>query len=195
MKKLTVLATLTLAALLFTSCQKVDYKSFVGTWGVEKIEYYNIDYAGHPIESTIQTYKYDPDSEDNGIRLIFREDKTGEIRDAAIDTIWTDWNETTEQYETCIPCPDTVLVTRFTCSYDESDKALYMTVETDSTVYTSRTFVTELTNNSFVYENEYDKNYVEKAYLKRISKTPSKSASRQSVSHPHKKRGSIFGSK
>ena len=45
MKKLTYLTMVAIAALMFTSCSKNDYKSFVGTWGVEKIEYYNIDYA------------------------------------------------------------------------------------------------------------------------------------------------------
>ena len=55
MKKLTLFATIAVAAILFASCNKIDYKSFVGTWGVEKIEYYNIDYAGNPIAASMET--------------------------------------------------------------------------------------------------------------------------------------------
>jgi hypothetical protein len=44
----------------------------------------------------------------------------------------------------------------------------------------------------FIYEKEDDKNYMERAYLKRLSNTPSKSASRQTVKHPHKP-GSLLG--
>ena len=52
MKKLTLFATLAILAVMFASCKKVDYNAFVGTWGVEKIEYYNIDYAGNPIAAS-----------------------------------------------------------------------------------------------------------------------------------------------
>ena len=54
-------------------------KVFIGTWGVEKIDYYNIDYAGNPIVASIMTYAYDPNDISNGIQLVFREDNTGEI--------------------------------------------------------------------------------------------------------------------
>ena len=59
MKKLT-LFVMAFVALLFASCNKnkTDYKSFVGTWGVEKIEYFNIDYYGHPISSSIESFNY-----------------------------------------------------------------------------------------------------------------------------------------
>ena len=43
----------------FVSCNK-DYTAFVGTWGVEKIEYYNIDYAGDPIPASYSSF--DPNS-------------------------------------------------------------------------------------------------------------------------------------
>ena len=94
MKKLTLVAAMALVAILFASCGKQNYSNLVGTWGVEKIEYYNIDYAGHPIEPYSSSYTYDPNSSDNGIQMVFRDNKTGEIRDSAIDTIWL-WNEET----------------------------------------------------------------------------------------------------
>ena len=185
-----------LAALLFTSCVKHDYSMFVGTWGVEKIEYYNIDYAGNPIAGSLSTYNYNPDDADNSIRLIFRDDKSGEMRDSAIDTIWTDLNEETQEYETVIVCPDTVVVTAFTCSYDKGDESLYMVLEDDPRPY--RMHIIKIDKDSFVYENEYGTDYVEKAYMKRISDKPTKStksASHKSVSHPHNRPGSLFGRK
>ena len=70
-------------AVLFVSCGKdidedetVSYKNFIGTWGVEKIEYYNIDYYGNPIAGSMESYNYNPDDPDNTIQLIFRDDKT-----------------------------------------------------------------------------------------------------------------------
>ena len=181
-------------AMLFTSCQP-DYDDLVGTWGVERIEYYNIDYWGNPIEPYSSSYSYDPNSEDNGIKMIFRNDKSGEIRDAAIDSIYMDWNEETQEYDSVIACPDTVLVTPFTCSFDKSEQVIYMNTSDSPRPY--RMTVSELTKNTFVYENEYGTNYVEKAYLKRISNKPSKSAERSSspVKHPHRMQGTIFGNK
>ena len=188
MKKLTLFATLAMAALLFVSCNKTGYKSFVGTWGVEKIEYYNIDYAGNPIAGSLNTYFYDPSSTDNGIQMIFRENKTGEIRDSAIDTIWIKEDETV----TYICCPDTVLVYTFTYSYDESSDILYMNTDYGTYINISGMHVYNRTDNSFIYENEYQKDYVEKAYVKRISKTTKGSGNRQTVRHPHKP-GSFLG--
>ena len=76
-----------MVAMLFASCSKTDFKSFIGTWGVEKIEYYNIDYAGNPIAASLETFTFDPNDTNNGIQLVFRTDKTGEMRDSAIDSI------------------------------------------------------------------------------------------------------------
>ena len=192
MKKQTLFAALAIVALLFTSCNKNDYTKFVGTWGVEKIEYYNIDYAGNPIIASMETYNYDPNSTDNGIQLIFRSDKTGEMLDSAIDTMWTDWNQETQTYGSYIYCPDTVLVYTFTFSYDDKDHFLYMNMDYGSSIKTFHMQIDNLTDNSFSYENEYSKDYMERAYLKRISKTTSKSADRQTAKHPHK-HGSFFG--
>ena len=71
MKKITLLTLFAIVAMQFTSCGKLNEKAFVGTWGVEKIEYYNIDYAGHPIEPYSSSYTYDPNSSENGIQMIF----------------------------------------------------------------------------------------------------------------------------
>lgn len=168
MKKLSVFAIGLAFAMFFVSCGKDDYKSFVGIWGVERIDYYNIDYAGNPIESTIETYSYTPGDPSDGIDLVFRENKTGEMRDRTQDTLWLDYNGETHQYETIIICPDTTLVTRFTYSYDAGEAVLYMNMD-----YT-HTFMMKISNmvgDSFVYTNEYESNYVEKAYLKRIVDT------------------------
>ena len=194
MKKLTLFATLTIVALLFASCRKDDYKSFVGTWGVERIEYYNIDYAGNPIAGSLETYNYDPNDTNNGIHLIFKEDKTGEMRDSAVDTVWIE-NEETHEYDSYIYNPDTVLVYNFTYSYDKKESVLFMEVRyTYPYEYLTnfRMKIDDMTSNSFIYESQYKLDYMEKAYLKRISDTPSKSASRQATKHPHK-RGSFLG--
>ena len=64
MKKLTLMTMVAFAALLFTSCGKADYSQLVGTWGTEKIEYYNIDYWGNPIPGSGDTYVFDYDDPD-----------------------------------------------------------------------------------------------------------------------------------
>lgn len=189
MKKLAFLTMMAIGALLFTSCNKVDYKSFVGTWGVEKIEYYNIDYAGNPIAASLETHNFDPNDTDNGIHLIFKENKTGEMRDSAIDTLGIDWNEEEQSYDHYIVCPDTVVVTKFTYTYDQSDHSLYMTME-NARIF--KLYINDFSDDSFIYENEYGENYMEKAYLKRVSKTATKSPSRQKASHPFKP-GSFLG--
>lgn len=193
MKKLTLLAAL--AVIMLASCNKTDYKSFVGTWGVERLEYYNIDYYGNPIAASMNYIDFDLNDPDNGIQLVFREDKTGEMRDSAVDTVWTDWNSETQQYESYIYNPDTTLVTTFTYTYDKSESALYMNMRYTYPYEYMRTFmmkVSDMDDDSFVYENEYDVNYLEKAYLKRLSDTPSKSAGRQALKRPHKP-GALLG--
>ena len=190
MKRLALFAVLAMTALLFTSCGKEDYTSFIGTWGVEKIEYYNIDYAGNPIAGSLETHIFDPNDTENGIQMVFRENKTGEMRDSAIDTVWVE-NEETGEYD-FIYNPDTVMVYSFTYSYDKSERTLYMNMEYENSLRTYKLQIQDLNNNAFVYENEYDVNFIEKAYLKRVSKSGTKSASRQKPTHPHKP-GSILG--
>ena len=195
MKKLTLMAIVAFAALLFTSCGKYEYSQFVGTWSTEKIEYYNIDYAGNPIAGSLETYDYDYEDPDNSIRLIFRDDKTGEMRDSAIDTIYL-YNETTDHYDIPLPCPDTIIVTQFTCSYDKNEQTLYMNMADSPRPY--RIVITDITSNTFIYENEYGTDYMERAYMRRITDNSSKSATSRSnkeVRHPHNKPGSLFGNR
>ena len=188
MKKLTFLTMMAITALLFTSCSKNDYKSFVGTWGVEKIEYYNTDYAGNPIAASLESFTFDPNDTDNGIHLIFRADKSGEMRDSAVDSVL----KVQEGDTVYVQCPDTVIVTKFTYSYDKKDQSLYMNMSNSARPF--RLQIENLTDDSFTYENEYGKDYMEKAYLKRISKS-TKSTSRNVPAHPHNRPGSVFGSR
>ena len=192
MKKITLLALFAIVAMQFTSCGKLNEKAFVGTWGVEKIEYYNIDYAGNPIASSMETYDMVPGDSQSGIDLIFREDKTGEMRDRSRDTIKTDWNEETHSYETIIICPDTTIVSKFTYSVDKRSSILYMNIE--HPVKTYKMNIVDLNKDSFIYENEYGTDYVEKAYLKRLSNTTSKSESRKSLpSRPYREDSFLSG--
>ena len=188
------MAVMAFVALLITSCDKHDYSQFIGTWGVEKIEYYNIDYAGNPIASSMRTFEYDPNDLDNSIRLTFKDDKTGEMRDSAIDTVYI-YNDETEDYDIGIYCPDTVVVTAFSCSYDKGEETMYLTLENDPRPF--KMHIIEITSDAIEYENEYGTDYVERAYLKRISDKPAKSAIRNNkeVRHPHNRPGALFGNR
>lgn len=171
---------------------------FLGVWGVEKIEYYNTDYAGNPIAGSMIAYTYEPNSIDNGIQMYFREDNSGEMRDSAIDELWLDWNEETESYETHIVCPDTVLVKPFTYTYDESENVLYLTLTNDGNVQSYTLKISDLSNELFVYENvyghdDYGNGFVEKAYLRHVNIAAMKSTGRIMLPHPHKKQGSLLG--
>ena len=88
------------------------------------------------------------------------------MRDRSQDTLWLDYNPDTDQYETMIVCPDTTLVTKFSYSYDADESILYMNMDYTHTYMMQ---ISNLTDNSFNYINEYESNYVEKAYLKCIS--------------------------
>lgn len=181
-----------MAAVLFTSCEQKakDYTAFIGTWGVEKIEYYNTDYAGHPIASSMQTWTMTPGDPDYGIDLVFRADKTGEMRDRTQDTLWADWNSETHTFETMIVNPDTTVVSKFEYSYDNASSVLYMDVDyVIDGILVQKLFkmrISNLTPNSFTYENEYENNYVERSYLKRLSDTPAKGTrSNANQKRPH----------
>ncbi len=167
MKKLVLFASLMVSILFLSSCGKEEY-SFLGTWGVDLIKYYNIDYAGNAIESTITTYDFTPGDMDNGIDLIFREDKTGEMRDRSRDTLFLDWNSETHAYETVIVCPDTTLVTKFTYSYNAADELLFMNMQVEHP-YIYQMKINFVDENTFVYVNEYETNYVEQAQMVRYS--------------------------
>jgi hypothetical protein len=179
----------------WTSCKHDDYTAFVGTWGVESIDYYNIDYAGMPIEATIQTYHFTPGDAQNGIDLIFRNDRTGEMRDRSRDTLYIPvYDETNTIIDTnMIVCPDTTLVTKFTYSYHNDDAVLYMNMKVERP-YTYEMHIELLTEESFVYVNEYDKDYVEKARLIRLSnEAPAKATESSKAARVPFKPGTLFG--
>lgn len=193
-KGMSLFAAMT-TVLMFASCENKAYKTFVGTWGVEKIEYYGIgtDEQGNTSLTLYHTFDYDPGDVNNGIQMIFRDDKTGEMVDSAIDTILTDWNEDTGLYDSYIYCPDTVIVYKFTYTYQERTKVFYMYME-DNITY--KMHIDGLTDDSYIYENEYVKDndrVMERAFLKRLSKTtPSKYSYCQS-SKQSKRQGSLLG--
>ena len=107
-------------------------------------------------------------------------------RDSAIDSLLA----VVEGDTVYIQCPDTVVVTKFTYSYDKSDQSLYMNMDNSARPF--RLKIDNLTSDSFTYENEYGIDYMEKAYLKRVSKS-TKSTSRNVPAHPHKGPGALFG--
>ena len=86
------------------------------------------------------------------------------------------------------------MVYTFTYTYDASESSLIMKTRYTYPYEYMRTFmmkVSDMTDNSFIYENEYDVNYVERAYLKRVNNATSK-ATRQTPKHPNK-RGAFLG--
>lgn len=195
MKRILLFFTALSMALGLTSCQGDDYLVFVGTWGVDRIDYYNIDYAGQPIESTISTYYFTPGDPNDGIDLIFRNDRTGEMRDRSRDTLIfiSDIIENDTIIDTII-CPDTTIVTKFTYSYHDDDALLYMNMKV-ARPYTYMMHIEMLSDDSFIYVNEYDKDYVEKARLIRLSNEPAAKTTKSSkpARVPFKPK-SLFGS-
>lgn len=198
MKKVKLVMICLALGMIFVSCKKDSDDSaitlkdnlFWGVWGIEKIEYYNIDYAGNPIEASMETFEMTPGDPQSGIDLIFRQNKTGEMRDRSQDSIWTDWNPQTQQYETLIVNADTTLVTTFTYLVDGEDSTLYLNMDY------ARTFmmdIQEITDSTFIYTNEYDVDYIERAYLVRLSNAKT-APSKQNVKRPNKP-GSFFGSR
>lgn len=189
MKKLTMFIAMTMLVVVLASCEKEDYTSFIGTWGVEKIQYYNIDFWGDPITATMKTYEFTPGDMQGGIDLVFREDKTGEMRDRSRDTLYVPVIENDTIVDTLtLICPDTTIVTNFTFSYNPSDRLLFMNMQVEHP-YIYQMKVRFPDENTFVYENEYDNDYVEKAWLVRYS-TETRSAARGSKSSqipPHPK--------
>ena len=163
----------------------VEDNPFFGIWGVERIDYYNTDYYGNPIPYTQTTYYFTPGDPDDGIDLVFRADYSGEMRDRSRDTIWIDVN-------TCIVCPDTTIVSPYTYSYNEDEAILWISMES-ATPITHQLKIAEFSNDSFVYENEYADNYVEKAWLRRLSGTPNQSTGRKSQNRSYRKGSLLSG--
>ncbi|MBR4147102.1 MAG: DUF5018 domain-containing protein [Bacteroidales bacterium] len=157
-----------------------------GIWGVERLEYYETDFAGNPDPSTMQIFSFVPGDQDNGIDLIFRENKTGEIVDRSRDTLYV-WHD---GHNNTIICPDTTIVKRFYYCFEIGISKLYMNLE--SVIH--HFDIVELTSDSFVYEDEYAPHYVEKAFMKRISDMPNKvnSSGKKKKVSPNKL-GSLLG--
>lgn len=155
-----------------------DETAFVGIWGVERIDYYNTDFFGNPIPQTMVTYYFTPGDPENGIDLVYWEDRKGEMRDRSRDTLYI-YNTGGYVVDTII-CPDTTLITGFSYAYHPEDSLLYMNMETQYP-FTYQLFISSLTDDSFVYENEYDSHYVEKAYMKRLSFVPDKPRSTNTI--------------
>ena len=170
MKKIALSVICVVAAFLLSSCGKEEYQRFVGTWGVEKIVYesYNTDYAGEPIEGSIETetYMFDPNKVEDGIQMVFKADKTGELHDNAIDTIYYVFDDNDSIYvaytikpagfdmenDSIHPCADSTFVTRFTYSFDETESVLYLTM---SNANTFRMVISGFEKDAFTYENVY----------------------------------------
>ena len=202
MKKAKVFVAMAMLVVALASCGKDEYKKFIGTWGVERLDYYNIDYAGNPIEATIKTYYFTPGDMNDGLDLIFREDKTGEMRDRSRDTLYIPVIENKVIVDSLIVVnPDTTLVTTFTYSYNANEDLVFM--NTKNTIVESvdgviqdrvRTYIYQMKVNfvdddSFFYENEYNIDFVEKAWLRRYT-TETRGATRgakssQIPAHPN----------
>lgn len=150
--------------------------AFIGIWGVERIDYYSTDYSGNPIPETMETFYYTPGDLENGLDMVFWEDNTGELRDSSRDTLFI----YTGGYVDTIICPDTTLITGFSYAYHPEDSLLFVTTDTQHPI-TYRLFISIFTDDSFVYENEYNNHYVEKAYLRRLSYVSDKPRSTNTI--------------
>lgn len=139
------------------SVEALSYHSFVGTWGVEKVENYQADNAGNPIENTMEVFNFDPNDIDNGIQMVFREDKTGEMRKHIHDTLYVG--------DQIIVLPVTTVVSQYTYSYDTNQVLLIINMEGGPT-YMMKTI--DFTLDSFVYECKLTTNHIEKVYLRRL---------------------------
>lgn len=191
MKRISFIIATVALAIGMLSCGKSKQSLLVGTWGVERIEYYNIDYYGQPIESTIHCWEYTPGDIDNGIELVFKDNKKGEWRDHDVDTILVEVSVNPLSYDTII-APDTTIYTSFTYIYDEDIPAIFVNT---ANAETYMLHVQLLDESTLIYTNEYELNYEERAVLKRLDGNRS-SVSRSSVSRKSgtmpRKPGSFF---
>ena len=205
MKKNSIIFGLILLTFGMMSCrsgEEQSYKNFIGTWGVERIEYwvYNVDYAGQPIAASFEMdtmYEYDVNDPGYGIQMVYNSDKTGEYRDFAIDSMWFKWNETYQEYDmylappddydSVIYCPDTTLVYTFKYLYDDESHDLVMKM---SNQHTFMMTIAELTDNSLISENvwDYDETThtekMEKFFMKKVGAAPKQASKGTHPQHP-----------
>jgi hypothetical protein len=173
------------------SCKKSKESQLIGMWGVERIEYYNIDYYGNPIDNTIVTWEYTPGDFDNGIELIFKENKQGEWRDHDQDTFFVKVSTNPVTYDTIVN-PDTTVVTPFTYYYEESIPAVFVNTSVAETFMLK---LERLDETTLIYTNEYQLNEEERGVLKRIDDSKSKntrSASPKKNGYRSRRPGSFF---
>lgn len=189
MKKLTSIVIAMTLLLGVVSCGKNEASKLVGIWGVERIEYYIADYYGQPIETAFSSLEYTPGDYDNGIELVFMENKKGEWRDHDVDTIYVQVSIDPITYDTIVN-PDTTLITSFTYSVDEDIPAVFVKTGKMETYMLE---IEQLDDNTFIYKNEYGENIVERAIMKRL---PDKSAStRGQKKSQYRLPGSFFSHK
>lgn len=180
------MAAISMMALVSCHSHDNDYEQFVGTWGLLKLSYYNIDYAGNPIASSMITYNYVPGDTIDGIDLVFRDDQTGLMIDRSRDTVFIEIEE--DVFDTIL-CPDTVLIDRFKYSYDDRTKLLYLNMDY---IHTFSMDVVELNDSYFTYTNQYKKDVVEKATMKRLSDKPSAKRSNEKSEKAPRRLGSFM---
>lgn len=185
------LLTIAIIAMAFgmMSCGKTEIELLVGRWGLERLEYYNIDYYGNPIESSIDAEEFIPGDMENGIEMVFYSNKRGEWIDRDRDTFIIKVSVNPVTYDTIIN-PDTVLVTNFTYSYDKDLEALFLRT---SDAETFQMNIEKLDENTFIYNNEYKQNVVERAVMRRIdnqNKVKSSGKPSKRITRPE---GSFFG--
>lgn len=187
MKKQFLVCSLLALAIGMMSCGKTEVDRLIGHWGLEHLEYYNIDYYGHPITSTIESYDFIPGDMENGIDMVFYNNKRGEWRDRDMDTFYIKISSNPVTYDTIIN-PDTTVVRKFTYSYDEDLQALYLR---DSDAETFMLKIETLNDNTFIYTNEFRVNKVERAVLKRLDDSKVKSSKKPSTYVPFRE-GALF---
>lgn len=192
MKRLTLL--IVAVALVFgaVSCKKKGADLLIGTWALETLEYYNIDYQGQPISNTIEHYEFPVGVANEGIDIVFMNNNKGEWRDRDLDVFYVLVSEDPDVYDTIIN-PDTTVVTPFTYFYDEEVPAVFLKT---SDMISHMLEVEELSSTTFSYVNEYEEHYVEHAILKRVDDSKSKSRSDADVKHVARpcKPGSLLSS-
>lgn len=151
MKRINLIFALFILAFGLFSCGKGsdDYMKFVGTWAVERIDYFNTDFENNPIAGTLESYEFTPGDKTDGIDMTFRANKTGEILDRS-------------------RVPDSTLVITFTYSYHSDDMLLHMKTKEGGKTKKHEIQILELNSNDFNYENEYGDHYIEKAWLVRL---------------------------
>lgn len=173
MKRISFIIAAVTMLIGMASCGKSNETLLIGMWGLERLDYYNIDYWGNPIENSMETYEYTPGDFDNGIELVFKGNNRGEWRDHDIDSFFILVSTDPRVYDTIVN-PDTTVVTPFTYSYDNNTSAVFVHTANAETFMLN---VRQLDETTFVYTNVYKENEEERATMKRINESSTRSSS------------------